>query len=217
MPAEFFDAPQVEESAKDLIGHYHQHLASARIKYLFREGAWSKAGAATRVNARDKKLHGYDFLIVINKEFYEQMAPDARRALIDHELSHCGISESGDWKIWKHDVEDFAAVIARHGVWNEGSQKYLSAGMKRIQKENEPNLFNQQAEEPETIGQQDEKAANFKNDDMFDISEKPDNPGQAEAAGPIAPPGLTVIQGHQVAPTSRRMGRRGAAAAIDPA
>lgn len=92
MAAAFLDAPQIEEIASKILGNHHTHLAGARIKYIFREGAWSKGGMACKVNSRDKYLHGYDFLIIINKEFYDALDAVSKKALIDHELSHCGMN-----------------------------------------------------------------------------------------------------------------------------
>jgi hypothetical protein len=54
-----------------------------------------------------------------------------RRALVDHELTHCGQKVNGGWYVVGHDLEDFAAVVRRHGLWNENVKMYLRAAEKR--------------------------------------------------------------------------------------
>jgi hypothetical protein len=142
--AEWYEAPDVEALAKQLIEKYHRHLRPARIKYLYREGKWSSNKRTTwakayKVSERDNFLHGYDFLIVVNREVWFTLDQKAREALIDHELSHCGISDNG-WCIWGHDLEDFAAVVRRHGAWSEDVRRYLEAAERREQDDG-PRLF----------------------------------------------------------------------------
>jgi hypothetical protein len=134
--AEWTDAPVVEMMARQLIGKHHGHLAEARIKYLFRLGKWSSQDKTTwakayKVSERDNFLTGYDFYIVVNKDVWNELDRDTREALIDHELSHCGQKEDGGWCMWGHDVEDFAAIVRRHGLWNESVRKYLQAAERR--------------------------------------------------------------------------------------
>ncbi|MEW6171871.1 MAG: putative metallopeptidase [Bacillota bacterium] len=129
--ADWRDAPAVELLAKGLIQEYHQHLVLAKIKYLFREGPWSSQKKETwakayKVSDRDKFLHGYDFLVVINDDVWKELDLSARIALVDHELAHCGVGENG-WCVWPHDVEDFIAVVSRHGAWMETVKQYLKA------------------------------------------------------------------------------------------
>lgn len=146
--AEWRRAPEVEEIARQLIGKYHTHLAEARILYLFREGKWSSQdrttwGKAVKVSDRDRYIHGYDFLVIINEEVWHELDEPAREALVDHELSHCGQKENGTWCVWGHDLEDFAAVVRRHGLWNENVRRYLKAAERRKDNEDpkQPRLF----------------------------------------------------------------------------
>ncbi|MDQ7790437.1 MAG: putative metallopeptidase, partial [Clostridia bacterium] len=84
----FTEAPEVAEIARDLLNEHHGHLAEARICYLFRLGTWvSKGdvvlGKAYKVSDRDKYLHGYDFLIIVNKDYWPALTEDQRVALVD--------------------------------------------------------------------------------------------------------------------------------------
>lgn len=132
MASEYKDAPAVEQLVKKLVERHHTHLGSAKIKCLFRDGRWSSSRRTTwaktyKVGDRDRHLHGYDFVIVVNAEVWRTLDERAREALIDHELAHCGVTENGAWCIWPHDLEDFAAVVSRHGAWSEDVKRYLAA------------------------------------------------------------------------------------------
>lgn len=118
----FAPAPEVEFEARVLIEVYHERLAQARIKYLFRTESWTSKGRtvygkASKASERDRAIHGYDFIIVINRGVWRDMTPDQRKALVDHELSHCILTENGSWGIADHDVQEFKQVIDRHGLW----------------------------------------------------------------------------------------------------
>jgi hypothetical protein len=73
-----------------------------------------------------------DFLITINMEEWNSMLPPMREALIDHELEHCCRGDDDKqgnptWYTQGHDVEDFAAVIRRHGLWSDGLRRFEAA------------------------------------------------------------------------------------------
>ena len=134
---ELRDAPQVEELASRLINNIHKSLAEARIKYLFRTGKWelrgkSIHGKAEKVAAKWKYLTEYDFVITISKESWDANKPEIREAILDHELTHCARGEDDKqgnpkWYIQPHTVEDFIAVIQRHGLWTSGLQNMVKA------------------------------------------------------------------------------------------
>jgi hypothetical protein len=140
----FRPAPAVERIASELIPQHHEHLADCEIRYLFvdppakSKGAivWGKAsivsGRAAYLLAQPglgadlahEPLDGADyamFVIEIAELIWEHLEARERRALVDHELSHCwaGENEQGAFKlaIRGHDVEEFQAVVARHGMW----------------------------------------------------------------------------------------------------
>lgn len=128
MATAFERAPEVERIARELIAEHHTHLVEARIAYLFRLGDWTQlgqtvAGKGVKLGARERFLVEADFVVIINVGFWRQLAPVHRKALVDHELCHCGRhAEDGPagsprWELWPHDIEEFRAVIGRHGLW----------------------------------------------------------------------------------------------------
>ncbi|WP_371374458.1 putative metallopeptidase [Sporomusa aerivorans] len=133
MAAEFYDASEdLEALARDIIEEYHSHLFEANIKYLFRTGNWEVKkrdtwGQAKKVGKEVNFLTGHDFIVTIHRDVWEQLKPEDKRALLDHELQHCsaGTDDAGNkvWYIQGHDVEDFHAIIRRHGLWSPALRK----------------------------------------------------------------------------------------------
>lgn len=131
--SEFYNASEeLIDIANDLIENYHGHLIEAKIKYLFRTGNWETKkretwGQAKKIGKEVNFLTGYDFLITIHKDVWEQLNKSEREALLDHELQHCfaGTDKAGNkiWGVEGHDVEDFYAVIRRHGLWSKPLKK----------------------------------------------------------------------------------------------
>lgn len=156
--AEWTEAPEVAEVASKLIDEYHSHLVEAKIAYLFREGPWSSQdrttwGKAYKVSGRDNFLTGYDFYLVINREVWHALDEASRTALIDHELMHCSRGDDDKngnpvWSMRGHGLEDFNAVVRRHGMWNEAVKRYLAAAEKRDQDDGQVNLL-ELIEQPE--------------------------------------------------------------------
>jgi len=137
MATEYFDAPEVEEVARQLINTIHGHLAEAKIKYLFRTGDWSTQkretwGKAQRITGQQAFLTGLDFVITIHRDVWSQLTSEERMALVDHELSHCCRGDDDPngnptWYIQGHDVEDFIGIIRRHGLWRPALKKLHKA------------------------------------------------------------------------------------------
>ncbi|WP_371380876.1 putative metallopeptidase [Sporomusa aerivorans] len=133
MAAEFYDASEdLEALARDIIEEYHGHLVEANIKYLFRTGNWEVKkrdtwGQAKKVGKEVNFLTGHDFIVTIHRDVWEQLKAEDKRALLDHELQHCsaGTDDAGNkvWYIQGHDVEDFHAIIRRHGLWSPALRK----------------------------------------------------------------------------------------------
>ena len=137
--AKYRPAPAVERIAEELIPKYHEHLEGVRIEYVFRDKASSKGGkvVAGRAHlksglvaylAQDRPSESFDlnderfFVIEIAEDVWSALEAAQREALVDHELSHCMLDvdeDDGSWdlSIVGHDVEEFAAVIERHGLW----------------------------------------------------------------------------------------------------
>ena len=131
----FSFAEDVHDVAARVIDKWHSDLAEAKIVYLFKDvDTWNSKGKT--VFARTCKapeqwqfLAGCDLLVIVNKKVWERLDYKQRDALIDHELCHVlkDIDEKGNpkWSMVTHDVEEFAAVIQRHGMWMDELKKFM--------------------------------------------------------------------------------------------
>lgn len=130
--ASFEFSADVKEVARKVIAEHHPALAQLKIAYLKRFGAWSSKGRDTwaklfKASDRDRLLHEYDYVLVVNAGVWAALDGPTREALIDHELSHVGMDKNGNWKLFGHDLEDFIAVVRRRGAWMEEARRYLEA------------------------------------------------------------------------------------------
>lgn len=89
-------------------------------------------GKCIKVSDLYREYADYDFIITLNREFYEavEVTREQRIALLDHEMMHAAPvydDETGEHKqdergrflfrIKSHDFEDFHDIVARHGCW----------------------------------------------------------------------------------------------------
>lgn len=146
--ATFAPADEVKSIANDLIPLYHPHLLDARVDYVFisktkKKGSkevWGEMRKISNLNAylagdqnsRESGCSDPFFVMTISEPVWNNISNDCRRALVDHELCHAKVEvdeETGDYKlhIEPHDVEDFTAVIERHGLWTAEVKKLLDA------------------------------------------------------------------------------------------
>jgi len=112
---------------------YHRDLADATILYIFtpklagRHGSVA-LGKAKRCSPVDRLLMQADYIICLNKDAWGKLTEIQQRALLDHELCHCTCSLDGDkWVKRPHDVEEFAEVIERHGLWKPDIERFAQA------------------------------------------------------------------------------------------
>lgn len=153
MPAEFFQAAEVERIANKLIHDYHKHIFenSIHVEYLFRKEGLKgmknkKLGTARKVSghaaylanllrldegANREALNAPFFLITINWDRWGFLDEKAKVALVDHELMHCGVEydkkENLKLVLIDHNFEGFNAEIERHGLWRQNAVSLAEA------------------------------------------------------------------------------------------
>ena len=134
----------------ELMKEHHAHLLGVRVEFLFMDktpkskgrDVWGRAKKVSGLNAflalgPNVLPETYEdqpndlFVIEISEEVWDHLKPAAKKALVDHELSHCEIQtdeEGGvSLAIVGHDVTEFEAIVRRHGLWNEGLQDFAGA------------------------------------------------------------------------------------------
>lgn len=126
----------IQAVAEKIIDEHYPALVEAKslIGYYLREGAWSKAGSCKKTTAFERHLTGKMYFVVINDFAYQDFSEEQLKALVDHELHHIerdqenpDVGDSEAWSIRDHDVEEFAAIIQRHGLWEHGVKRFAEA------------------------------------------------------------------------------------------
>jgi hypothetical protein len=120
------EAPQsVIHTAEEIIRQYHPWLITARIAFVMRSESQKRGqryvlGQASKVPDKMQPYFEFDFLIWLSEKDYEGMSDATREALIDHELEHCKPNMmTGGWRLIEHDIQEFATIILRRGLWTE--------------------------------------------------------------------------------------------------
>jgi hypothetical protein len=142
---------------EELVVKYHEDLAQARIALAWNL-SWKpdvdgrvQIGKCKKASDLDRELMDYDFVIVLQREFWQEKAVDdsQRRALLDHELCHGALKLDKDgepvedergrkvYRTKKHDVEEFTEVIARHGCYKRDLERFAAA----LRKSKQPSLL----------------------------------------------------------------------------
>jgi predicted metallopeptidase len=133
---DYSPAPEVAKIADSLIESDHQELAPARIDYVFRSKASRSRGHVVLGKAR--KITGLSaflagngndpfFVVEIALDEWVMLDEDGKRALVDHELCHLNMDDEGGLDLRGHDLEEFEAIVRRHGLWREPLQSFAVA------------------------------------------------------------------------------------------
>jgi predicted metallopeptidase len=139
-PIRYWKAAEVQGIAEAIIPDFHEHIAGLTVLYVFRSEAAEAHGR--RVLGKARKVSGLNaylafrhllddvraeagafYVIEIAYDTWECLTDTQRIALVDHELSHIGPDG-----IVAHDVEEFKAVIERHGLWQPSLESFHKAG-----------------------------------------------------------------------------------------
>lgn len=166
---QYSPAPAVELIAEQLIPDHHEHLLefATRIEYVWRDVAAKAKGRLVLGKARkvsglnaylgraDRDVVGEDvedfFVVEIAADVWLILTDEQRVALVDHELSHLGVTVDDDkpdeppkLHIKGHDCEEFCSVVARHGLWSESVANLYRAAQAKAA--DGPSLFDSLAD-----------------------------------------------------------------------
>ena len=86
-----------------------------------------------------------DYLVILDAGYWESVDDRLREILMFHEMSHCvqktdrygepqysRITGEPVWGLVGHDVEEFTAVVARYGAWNDDIESFVAAANRFI-------------------------------------------------------------------------------------
>jgi hypothetical protein len=150
-PEAVFLSGQPYELLAEIRAENHFETAQAKIGLAWRKGTKPNAdgkivlGRCVLISGLHRELIDYDFVIVLNREFWEDAEFDRAKklALIDHEMCHAARALDADgepmidtknrpvWRVRCHDVEEFEQIVARHGVWKRDLERFAEAITKR--------------------------------------------------------------------------------------
>lgn len=143
--------PEPYRILQDVRLKYHSDLNDAKIVLAWRKSLKPDRdghlvlGKCVKVSDLHKELKHFDFVILLNKEVWNdaEFTAEKKRALIDHELCHATRVESQDgepkldergrpvFRLVKHDIEEFRAVVARHGCYKRDLELFAEALLKK--------------------------------------------------------------------------------------
>lgn len=129
---------------------FHQDIDEARIALAWQvnikadQDGHLVLGKCVKVGDLQKEFHDYDFVILLNREVWEdpEFIKEKKRALIDHELCHAAgaVDEDGAkyddrgrrvFRVRKHDIEEFRAIVHRHGCYKKDLEIFAEALLQR--------------------------------------------------------------------------------------
>jgi hypothetical protein len=137
----------------------HKHLREneIRIAYLFRHESKVKGGKCILGSVHEPTCQGElrnlfewmlerlfgcmpDYVMILDKGFWDSVTPQTREALVYHELCHIKqkLDEYGAPKFNRqtglpiyglvaHDLEEFNAVAAKYGAWSPDIADFIAA------------------------------------------------------------------------------------------
>ena len=136
--------PEPYKLLKEVRDMHHGSTKQARIAMAWRlrtkadKDGHIVLGKCVKVSDLYREYADYDFIIVLNREFYDEptVTKEQRIALIDHEMCHAAPTyndETGEHEVDErgrylfrtrsHDVQEFFEIIQRNGLWKRDLQQ----------------------------------------------------------------------------------------------
>lgn len=127
------DDEEILEIVREVQMEWHPDLQDAVIKVLWRiDISLSKGrralGAARKATVFESLFTGEElnFVIWFCRASWRLLTDEQRRALVDHELSHCKMDGDKPYMV-DHDITEFIAVWERHGFYLDSAERLLEA------------------------------------------------------------------------------------------
>lgn len=140
-------AATIHRMKQEIVDEHHDDLKFARIAL-----AWCTSwkpdadgrvilGKCVKASDLHRELSPFDFVVLLNRGFWTDLkvTHEQRRALLDHELCHAGVTydQRGEpvvdergrtvYRIIKHDLEEFSQVVERYGIWKRDIERFAAA------------------------------------------------------------------------------------------
>lgn len=153
-PVNFDLIPEGHEAYKlldEVRDKWHEDLYGAKIALAYRKrlkrdrDGILMLGKCIKVSDLQKEFCPFDFIILLNREVWQDTAFDKKKrlALLDHEMCHAELSldkqldrrtdEKGRtvYRVRKHDIEEFRSVVEHHGCYKADLEKFAESLLKK--------------------------------------------------------------------------------------
>ena len=109
-----------------VLPNWHPELKGYAIAYIGKPKLGTRAGKSIMAKIRrasplESFLSGFEIVLMIDTDTWENLEIPQRTALLDHEFCHVTVEldKAGNEKLVMvgHDLEEFGDVVRRHGVW----------------------------------------------------------------------------------------------------
>lgn len=163
--------PELVELGKAIIAQHYPHLEPLNVAFMFKpvselENGTVVAGRTTRSLNRDHALHGFDFVVEVGHDVWEELSQEQRYALMDHHVAFMGLryaadpttgeavpevdEETGRLRTYKRrpDVAEFEAILERHGAYTVEIRSFLRAFADRRKRKKDEEAAAKAAAEP---------------------------------------------------------------------
>ncbi len=120
---------EADPLVQDLVKKFHQALERAKIIVLGKPKAGKKHGRLVYATAHRvseamavlfKEVAGEDvhYYILVGLDAWEHLDTKHRRIVLDRALCHFAGQDGEKWIMRGPDVEEFTAILQRHGAWS---------------------------------------------------------------------------------------------------
>jgi len=132
---------------EQLVSQHHEELERTNARIAL---AWCTSwksdvdgpktiGKCKRASDLDRELAEFDFIILLDKDFWIVATEKQRAALVDHELCHAAVKYDADgepirdergrqvFRTRRHDLEEFSDIAARHGCYKRDLEQFAKA------------------------------------------------------------------------------------------
>jgi len=118
----------IVDLANRLMAHHNPKAVHANVCYMFRSKCAKRGGKVilgktSKESDKKKLLHGYDYIIELGADAWQELDGKQREALLMHEILHIEATEDDDapggiaFGTNQHDTEEFRRVIEVYGLW----------------------------------------------------------------------------------------------------
>lgn len=150
--------PKYHQHIIDFNVDVRYYFVSKTPKYKGKE-VWGSCRKISNLNARlatDNPDGEPFFVITISQDVWDLLPHDKRVALVDHELCHAMamVKQADDeadadvdseieqdnpvtLSVKPHDLEEFACIVRRHGLWREDIEEFVEAALAKKAKDDE--------------------------------------------------------------------------------